>query len=253
MASATEDNRNAVADNDTEDGITTPDTIVHNTSEASVNDTSSDDKQGDESQIPESGDLAKTEQDTSPENSDTVAEQNDVSAISETSSEENNSENSTLVETQAASPELGRFVNRLAKLYSTQNGEALSAPDRTQSVNFGFDNIRTYERLRDTLDALKEETASDILFNKTVVGSAVAASVGLSVGYVVWLVRGGMLLASLLSSLPAWQIADPLPILAEKDDDPESEDQESLETMLEDGAQRTNNSDKRKFDRKGPK
>ena len=76
------------------------------------------------------------------------------------------------------------------------------------------------------------------------VGSAAAVSVGLSVGYVVWLVRGGMLLASLLSSLPAWQLADPLPILAEKDDDPESEDQESLESMLKNRASKTDNTDK---------
>ena len=59
------------------------------------------------------------------------------------------------------------------------------------------------------------------MLGKTVVGSAIAASIGLSVGYVVWLLKGGSLLASVLSSLPAWQLADPLAILVGKkgDDD----------------------------------
>nr|MDJ0856297.1 hypothetical protein [Desulfobacterales bacterium] len=53
------------------------------------------------------------------------------------------------------------------------------------------------------------------------------------VGYVVWLMRGGMLLSSLLSSLPAWQLLDPLPILARRKDDDNNDDDESLESILE--------------------
>ena len=37
---------------------------------------------------------------------------------------------------------------------------------------------------------------------------------GLSVGYVVWLLRGGVLVSSMLSALPAWQMVDPLPVLS---------------------------------------
>jgi hypothetical protein len=44
----------------------------------------------------------------------------------------------------------------------------------------------------------------------------------------VWLLRGGMLLASLLSSMPAWQFLDPLPILVRKKRDDPSEDKVSL-------------------------
>jgi hypothetical protein len=39
-------------------------------------------------------------------------------------------------------------------------------------------------------------------------------SAGLSIGYVVWLVRGGVLISSMMSALPAWQMIDPMPILA---------------------------------------
>ena len=46
------------------------------------------------------------------------------------------------------------------------------------------------------------------------VASSVALSSGLSIGYVIWLVRGGVLMSSMLSALPAWQMIDPLPVLA---------------------------------------
>ncbi len=44
--------------------------------------------------------------------------------------------------------------------------------------------------------------------------SALVSS-GLSVGYVLWLARGGVLVASLISSVPAWASVDPLPVLAQ--------------------------------------
>ena len=83
------------------------------------------------------------------------------------------------------------------------------------------------------MDDVRKEVAGDIAFNKTVLGSAIAMSTGLSVGYVVWLVRGGMLLSTLLSSIPAWQILDPLPILAGKKEDDHSDGDETLESILD--------------------
>jgi hypothetical protein len=46
-----------------------------------------------------------------------------------------------------------------------------------------------------------------------VVGTTAVSVTGLTVGYVLWLIRGGTLLASLVSSLPAWCAFDPLPVL----------------------------------------
>jgi hypothetical protein len=56
---------------------------------------------------------------------------------------------------------------------------------------------------------------------------AVAGITGaLSVGYVLWMVRGGILVASVVSAMPAWQSFDPLPVLqygaGGQDDDDES-------------------------------
>ncbi|MBN1765387.1 MAG: hypothetical protein JW860_09035, partial [Sedimentisphaerales bacterium] len=45
------------------------------------------------------------------------------------------------------------------------------------------------------------------------VGTVSSVSGALSVGYAVWALRGGSLLASVLSSMPAWRLLDPLPVL----------------------------------------
>jgi hypothetical protein len=73
---------------------------------------------------------------------------------------------------------------------------------------------------------------------RLVAGTAVV-SLGLSVGYVLWVLRAGYLLSSMLSSMPAWQFVDPLPILnmslnrrrADGEDD-DGRDDDSLQTML---------------------
>jgi hypothetical protein len=46
-----------------------------------------------------------------------------------------------------------------------------------------------------------------------VLAPTIAVSTTVSVGYVIWMIRGGVLLSSLLSSMPAWQLIDPLPVL----------------------------------------
>ena len=60
----------------------------------------------------------------------------------------------------------------------------------------------------------------------------------LSVGYVVWLARGGVLLASLLSSMPAWRIVDPLPILSRAMDDEDVDGGDSLASLIDAGIAR---------------
>jgi len=113
-------------------------------------------------------------------------------------------------------------------------------PPRAASLAFGFQSatldiltVRAFDFLENTLDGLKEEAEDEIALNRVVASSAIAVTTGLSVGYVAWLLRSGVLLSSLLSSMPAWRILDPLPVLAGKLDDFEEEDEESLETIIE--------------------
>ncbi len=56
----------------------------------------------------------------------------------------------------------------------------------------------------DGLSAIELGTAGTVL-----------VSSGFSVGYVLWLARGGALVASLMSSVPAWASVDPLPVLSQ--------------------------------------
>lgn len=88
-----------------------------------------------------------------------------------------------------------------------------------------------YDALKNSLDTFREETKKDTALIRTIVGSAIATSTGLSAGYVIWLLRSGILLSSVLSSLPAWQLADPLAILAGRKDE-EDEDDESIESII---------------------
>ena len=84
------------------------------------------------------------------------------------------------------------------------------------------------------LDQLQDTIRQQLSLDKSVVASTLAVSTGLSVGYVLWLVRGGVLLSSLLTSLPAWRLIDPLPILGYlgKRDANADEEDDSLESML---------------------
>ena len=64
------------------------------------------------------------------------------------------------------------------------------------------------------LDRMRETVVAEPTVEHRIVGSTVAVTGAMSVGYVIWLLRGGLLLSSLLSSLPAWHAIDPMPVLA---------------------------------------
>ena len=138
---------------------------------------------------------------------------------------------------RATGVDLRDIAERLSdNMGPSQKAAAADSGPQRADIQAGVHNLmsaRAYLNMVNSLDAVKKEMADDNQLNRVYLGSAIVSSVGLSVGYVVWLIRGGLLLSSLLSSLPAWQILDPLPILARKKDDDRSEDDESLESILE--------------------
>ena len=71
---------------------------------------------------------------------------------------------------------------------------------------------------------MREERALD----QTFVIPEASVTFGTSTMYVLWLLRGGVLLGSYLSALPAWRLLDPLPVLPRVDDEEEEEDEEPL-------------------------
>jgi hypothetical protein len=88
----------------------------------------------------------------------------------------------------------------------------------------------------DQLDRVRQEIADAASGETLLVGGAGATATALSAGYVLWLVRGGVLLASVMSSVPAWAAVDPLPILAQMrqrdNDDDEAESADAIEALF---------------------
>jgi hypothetical protein len=82
------------------------------------------------------------------------------------------------------------------------------------------------------LDDMRDELIENQGATEQLVGSGLTLSAGLSVGYVVWLARSGVILSSVLSSLPAWRLIDPLPVLGTLAATADDDDTESLESMV---------------------
>ncbi len=81
------------------------------------------------------------------------------------------------------------------------------------------------------LDHVNDVLAKNLIVSTGTIATAASLTGVLTVGYVLWMARGGLLVASLVSSVPAWQSFDPLPVLqyaAEEDNDEETESIESL-------------------------
>ena len=141
---------------------------------------------------------------------------------------------------------------------------AFVAPHRSDTVNetslpalvqFGLTSDAPVIDLQDTprqdlVSALRERNLAQELDQLRIdagklradagplVVSGAALSTGLSVGYVLWLARGGVLMASVMSALPAWASLDPLPVLAqvrrkdERDDPLDSDDDDDAVERL---------------------
>jgi hypothetical protein len=83
------------------------------------------------------------------------------------------------------------------------------------------------------LDQLDRSLTNNFDFSGVVIGSVSAVTSGLTVGYVVWLLRGGALMSTLLAQLPAWKYMDPMVILAHFDDQEDGEDLGSLQSIVD--------------------
>jgi hypothetical protein len=120
---------------------------------------------------------------------------------------------------ESAAPAIG-----LSAPVPLQISEALVGFQRTLGNNQWVGELN---RMRETVD-------TQIQAESPMVISTVAVTGGLSVGYVLWLLRGGLLISSLLSSLPAWSVVDPLPVLARgrQDDEAAGAEDDPLEKLF---------------------
>jgi parallel beta-helix repeat protein len=88
------------------------------------------------------------------------------------------------------------------------------------------------------IEQMRGEVNRGLELERTIVNSTVAVSTGVSIGYVIWLLRGGVLLSSLIASLPAWRAFDPLPILANTSKNKSESEDDSLENLLKKARQK---------------
>jgi hypothetical protein len=81
------------------------------------------------------------------------------------------------------------------------------------------------------MDQLRDSLDSDIALPEIAVEGLVAATSSFTVGAALWLLRGGYIVASVISALPAWQTFDPIPILAYATK--EETDGETVESLMD--------------------
>ena len=74
-------------------------------------------------------------------------------------------------------------------------------------------------QLSNGLDHIAQQLDTEKTRSVIIIGSATGMTALLSAGYVLWALRGGTLLASMLATLPVWRWLDPLPILESREDD----------------------------------
>lgn len=124
-----------------------------------------------------------------------------------------------------------------ASLLESADGLALEASSTIlTTLQNDMDIIGAGGSLWGALDTLTEELEGADEVQLFVASSAVVTS-AFTVGYVVWLLRAGQLLTSVLAQMPAWSIVDPLPVLHDLDAlSDEDDDDDSLQTMIEKGA-----------------
>jgi PKD repeat protein len=83
------------------------------------------------------------------------------------------------------------------------------------------------------LNTMDQRLMSQVGMQELAVGTAVTVSTGFTVGYVIWMLRGGTLVTSLLAQMPAWRLIDPLVVLSRAGDFENDDEQETLETIVD--------------------
>lgn len=131
------------------------------------------------------------------------------------------------------------MVVRGVELLATEQAEVVFSRFALSQRSEGVTVEEMQRSLRSTefsgqLDRMRAALQEDLDLNRNVTISVAGVSLGLSLVYVLWLIRGGVLMGSYLSALPAWRVLDPLPVLSRVDDEAQ-EDDEALDAVSDRG------------------
>ncbi len=89
----------------------------------------------------------------------------------------------------------------------------------------------TQPQMWQAIHSMQDQIDSSVSTTTLTIGATVTATTSITVGYVVWVIRGGILLSSVMANLPMWRLMDPMAILNAVDG--AEEDDESLESMVD--------------------
>ncbi len=180
---------------------------------------------------PVSGELRDLIRDGSNGASDSPSLADDRGAIrSEDSTNNDRSADSALDFGSTADDSLGQRLNARGR-YIAGFDELLLDHVHVETTDLPDIAIDTSSMWGD-LDELVQVLQEDGGVNRLAIGSAVGITTGLTVGYVLWTVRAGYVLTTLIAQVPAWRVVDPLPILTSLDGQSEG-DGESLQTIIQ--------------------
>ncbi len=134
-----------------------------------------------------------------------------------------------------------QFTNEaLANLTRDQASENVALAQALSAVEIPLSTLMSsatvydqevYAPMMRNLDLQREMLREHQITVERVTQTTVSVGTGVSIGYIVWLLRSGAVLGSMLSALPAWKTIDPLPVLESLGSDDDS-DQETLESMV---------------------
>lgn len=105
-----------------------------------------------------------------------------------------------------SAPANSASANPFATASSIPDEQVRTVPDQV------FTFLDPQSPMLKNLDEMKTDMASEKAL-KVTAGSASVVSFSASAAYLIWMLRGGSLLSSLLSVFPAWKSMDPIPVL----------------------------------------
>ena len=104
-------------------------------------------------------------------------------------------------------------ASRMSSVDVDQVGGIAGPTETLTFVGARKQQVADLDNLWGQIDRMMEELEEHGYNESLVIGAVAGFSVALSVGYVLWFLRGSALVASAASSMPVWQTFDPLPVL----------------------------------------
>lgn len=128
-------------------------------------------------------------------------------------SEDSSSDTSATVETTIESTTRGDLRDQITGQAITDSGLAVFTSTDVGSMVYVLEQTGFWS----ALDTFEQDVQSSMLeegeWEDLVVETTTVAGTTLTVGYIFWLLRSGSVVFGLVSSLPAWTMMDPLPVL----------------------------------------